>query len=272
VCPGRAGAITRTELPNGFTKEIVKGRPGTRIAAAAVGAGGRHTVTAFLDEKQTTEGRMLQAFAVLDDNDPVRLSDDGSGATGIDLASRGNSALALVLDARTAMVPVHARTVGEKDGKLDLGKDVVVDVGGAPERGIAGHIAVSPARTLFLVPMSEDALSFGMSTILLSDPPKEQEPKRFSLYPNGLDPAPLATTRGTSPIRVARVRPLDKNPGSQRALELGALADDGTFTSHGIIVVGKNISDLDIAVDSFGATWVLYGDAADTWLERRQCP
>jgi hypothetical protein len=272
VCPGRAGSITRTELPNGFTKEIVKGRPGTRISAAAIGAGGHHTVTAYLDEKQTTEGRMLQAFAVLDDNQPVRLSEEGSGATVIDLASHGNSALAMVLDARTAMVPIHARKIDEKDGRLDLGKDVVVEVGGAPERGISGRIAISPARTFFLIPMSEDTLSFGMATIILSDPPKEEEKKKYSLYPNGLDPAPIAATRGTSPIRIARLRPMDKAPGAPRALELGALADDGTFTSHGTIAVGKNVTDLDIAVDSYGAVFVLYGDATDTWLERRQCP
>jgi hypothetical protein len=35
---------------------------------------------------------------------------------------------------------------------------------------------------------------------------------------------------------------------------------------------GKNITDLDIAVDGQGAVWLLYGDTRDTWLERRVCP
>ena len=34
----------------------------------------------------------------------------------------------------------------------------------------------------------------------------------------------------------------------------------------------KHISDIAIAADSFGAVWILYGDANATWLERRVCP
>jgi hypothetical protein len=123
--------------------------------------------------------------------------------------------------------------------------------------------------------MPEDSLTFGMATIRLSDPPKDDEKIAFSLYPNGLDPAPLVATTGASPIRVARVRPLDKAPTAPRGLELGTLSEDGTFTGLGIVSAvpsGKNITDLDIAVDGQGAVWLLYGDTRDTWLERRVCP
>ena len=269
ICPGRAGSITRTLLAGGATKEIVKGRPATRIAAAALG---EHTVTAFLDEKQTSEGRTLIAFAMLDDGEPVRLSDEGSGATFIDLATHGTAIVAMYLDARTSMVPIHERTLTEKNGKLDLGKDVVVAVGGAPERGIAGRVAVSAKHVFFIVPMPEDALSFGMATITLNDPPREEEKLTYSLYPNGIDPAPVAVSHGVSPVRIVRVRPAEKMAGAQRALEMGALADDGTFRADGLLSIGKRVSDLDVVTDALGTAWILYGDAADTWLERRACP
>lgn len=274
-CTGKQGSITRTDLtaqpPS--PHEIAKGRSSTRISAALLD---KHTVAAYLDEKQTTEGRTLQAWLVLDDGEPVRLSDDGSGATYVEVVSHGpGTVVAMYLDARAAMVPIHERTLTLKNGKLEIGKDVVVAVGGAPERGISGDIASSSKHTFFLIPMPEDSLTFGMATIRLSDPPKDDEKIAFSLYPNGLDPAPLVATTGASPIRVARVRPLDKAPTAPRGLELGTLSEDGTFTGLGIVSAvpsGKNITDLDIAVDGQGAVWLLYGDTRDTWLERRVCP
>ncbi len=277
-CTGRNGSITRTDLATTppSPKEIAKGRPSTRISAAQLGT---HTVAAYLDEKQTSEGRTVQAWLILSDGDhdgdPVRLSDDGSGATFVELASRGSSVIAMYLDARSAMVPIHERMITLKNGAIELSKDHVVAVGGAPERGIAGDIATSPKQMFFLIPMPPDALTFGMATIKLSDPPKDDEKMSFSMYPNGLDPAPLVATVGQAPIRVARVRPLDKAPTAPRGLELGTLGDDGAFTGLGIITAVPSkqaITDLDIVVDGAGAIWLLYGDAKDTWLERRVCP
>ncbi len=273
-CTGRGGSITRTDLTVSppSPKEIAKGRSSTRISAALLD---KHTVAAYLDEKQTSEGRTLQAWVVLDLGDPVRLSDDGSGATFVEVVTRGSSVVAMYLDARSAMVPIHERTITLKNGAMNLGKDLVVAVGGAPERGVAGDIATSPTHTFFLIPMPEDSLSFGMAVIKLSDPPKDDEKMAFYRYPNGLDPAPLVATTGPAPIRIARVRPLDKAPTAPRGLELGTLGDDGAFTGLGIITAvpgGKSITDLDIAVDGAGAIWLLYSDAKDTWLERRVCP
>jgi hypothetical protein len=276
-CTGRSGTITRTDLSaeGGRTsapRELAKGRQSTRVSAAMLD---KHTVAAYLDEKQTSEGRTLQAWVVLDEGEPVRMSDEGSGATFVEVVAHGSSVIAMYLDARAAMVPIHERTITLKNGALNLGKDVVVAVGGAPERGVSGDIATSPLHAFFLIPMPEDALSFGMAVIKLSEPPKDDEKMTFSRYPNGLDPAPIVATTGTAPIRIARVRPLDKAPTAPRGLELGTLLDDGTFTGLGIITAvptGKPITDLDIAVDGAGAIWLLYGDAKDTWLERRVCP
>ena len=271
ICPGRSGSVTRTALSLSPPKEIAKGRPSTRVAAAQIGG---HSIAGYLDEKQTTEGRTLHAFVVLDEGEPVRLSDEGSGATDIELFSRGSTIVAMYLDVRAAMVPVHERTITLKNGAIDLARDVVVAVGGAPERGVSGRIGASSTSTFFVIPMPEDALYFGMATLKLSDPPREEEKVSFSRYPNGLDPAPLAATTGGATIRVARVRPLDSAATSSRAVELGTLGEDGAFTSQAILHVtpkNKPITDLDIVDDAFGATWILYGDSSDTWLERRVC-
>jgi hypothetical protein len=117
-----------------------------------------------------------------------------------------------------------------------------------------------------------------MAAIPVADPPKDDAQPVWSLYPNGLDPAPVEGTvqaedaRAGAAAWVARLRPTERAVGSPRVLELGRLDAAGAFASLGVIATGKRITDLAIASDPFGAVWVLYGDATATWLERRVCP
>lgn len=268
-CPGPGGRVVRSG-PAGARKEVAKGRPGARIAAVALGDG--HSLVAYLDERTTTEGKVLQAFAAFDEDPPVRLSDDGAGATSVALAPRGAGALAVYLDARTSMVPIHARPIRLAGGKLELQKDVVMAVGGPPERGVAAAIATTATGATFgLVPMAEDTLSFGMGVVKVGDPPREDTPILWSRYPNGLDPAPVVATTGATPTRVLRVRTAAKEPSAPRALELGRLDEQGAFTTDGLVEIGKPFLDLGLLVDPKGSVWILYGDASVAFLERRTC-
>jgi hypothetical protein len=271
-CQGPGGSIMRTVLGTNDTKTVVaKSRP-ARIAAAALGSNGEHSVVAFLDTKQTSEGAMIQAFVLLDDqSSPTRLSDDGAGATTMRLVSRGADAIAVYLDTRTAMVPVHARPlrIGGKDGKdLVLGDDVVAFVGGAPERGIDLALGGVANKLFVLLPMPRETTEFGMAAIPILDPLKDDVGATWSLYPNGLDPAPIGAS---SDGWVARVRPREKAPGSKKVLELGRIDDKGVFTSLGLIA-DKTITDIALASDAHKGVWIMYGDASATFLERRVCP
>jgi hypothetical protein len=271
-CPGRGGAIRRIDGMR--EREVAKGRPATRIAAAPIGGEG-HSVVAYLAERSTTEGMMLQAFVVLDEGEPVRLSDDGSGATQLSLVPAGDKVVALYLDARTAMTPMHARELSlGKDGKIELGNDAVLTVGGPAERGVTLASGRLKGQTFALVPMPQDVTSFGMTTIAVPSPPKDDVPVKVSAYANGLDPAPLAATRSETLDRmyVARVVPEGAERDAPRALQLGHLVADGTFTSHGLVARGARITDVAIALDAAKAVWILYGDAAHTWLTRFSCP
>src|SRR5690606_29323443 len=121
---------------------------------------------------RTTEGDMLQAFTVLDDREPVRLSAEGAGATTLRFLPRGDTPVAVYLDTRTAMVPVHARQLSVESEELALGEDTVVFVGGAPERGIDFAVAAVGQAGFASVPMPREALTFGMATIAIEAPPK----------------------------------------------------------------------------------------------------
>ncbi len=275
-CPAAGGDVYRTTLGANDTKFITKSQGGTRLAAAALGEG--HAVVATLDTRRTTEGAVMQAFVTLDEGETTRLSDDGAGATVIRVVSRGETAMALYLDARSGMAPVHARPLALRGSYLVLGEDVVVFVGGPPERGVDLTPAVSGSRLFALVPIAREISEFGMATLPIDDPAKGEVEASWSLYPNGLDPAPLgasvASGEGDAGIRagwVARVRPFDGAPGASRVLELGRLDATGTFTSLGIISEGKPITDIAVLGDAYGTVWVLYGDSRATWLERRVC-
>jgi hypothetical protein len=275
-CQGPGGSIVRSTLGpdgrgDGEGKVVVaKSRSGARIAAASLGQD--HSVVAFLDMRRTTEGDMLQAFIALDERDPVRLSDDGAGATTLRFLQRGDRPVAVYLDTRTAMVPIHARPVWLDGGNLALGNDAVIFVGGPPERGIDLTVAPVGPKGFALVPMPRETMDFGMAALPIDDPPREDVAAVWSRYPNGLDPAPIAATAahdGKSAF-VARVRPRDQEPGSPRILELGRLDATGAFRSLGEIADGKAVTDIAIIDDGAGV-WILYGNPTSTWLERRVC-
>jgi hypothetical protein len=269
-CQAAGGIVYRTTLGATDTKQIAKSQPSTRIAAAALGPD--HAVLATLDARHTTEGVMMQAFATLDDGETVRLSEDGAGATVVRLVPRGDRAVALYIDARMAMVPVHARPLSLRGKELALADDAVVFVGGPPERGIELTAAGAGASIFGLLPMARETTDFGMAAIAIAEQPKDDVQPSWSLYPNGLDPAPIAATTGGTSAWVARVRPSEKMVGSPRIIELGRLDATGGFTSLGAISTGKHVTDMAITSDSYGSVWILYGDTNATWLERRVCP
>lgn len=274
-CQGPGGTIQRTPLGGGDTTRVAKARNGTHLSAAPLGKD--HAVVAWLEARPTSEGEMLQAFAAVDDGEATRLSDEGAGATMVRLVARGEGALAVYMDTRTAMIPLHARgvTLSAKGKTPAVGPDEVVFVGGPPERGVEFAIAEGAGATFALLPNAKESAEFGMAALAISDPPKHDVAAVWSLYPNGLDPAPIAATTDASdpkgPI-VARVRPRERAPGSPRILELGRLDASGAFTSFGGIADGRRVTDIALARDRFGAVWILYGDTTITWLERRVCP
>lgn len=273
-CSKVGGNVQRTTLGGNDTVVVGKHRAGTRVSAASID--GEHAVVATLDSRRTTEGEVLQAFVTFDTNEPQRLSEDGAGATAVRLAARGKDVVAVYLDARMAMSPLHARNLSVKNHDLDIGNDAVLFVGGSPERSVDVSLVETNGHFFALVPHGRDAQDFGMAAIPVENPLKDDVPAVWSFYPNGLDPAPIASapverTGERVDAWIARVVPKTKDVGSPRMLELGRLAENGSFTSYGSIANADHVTDLSMAVDTYGAVWILYGDNASTWLERRVC-
>jgi hypothetical protein len=214
-----------------------------------------------------------EAWLAVDDELPVRLSEDGSGATSLVLAARKGSVLAVSVDARAALTTLHVRPV-TFEGRVQLGENVVVFVGGPGDRRTAAAIALPPSGVAWaLLPIPKDIGSFGMAVVRVDEPAHVDEPVQWSMYPNGLDPAPVVSVVDGSVTWVARVRPQGAEPGSPRVLELGVVGGaDGVFASRGLLLTGApKLTDVALAADREGALWVSWVDGTGSWLERVAC-
>lgn len=268
-CPDRTGAVRRSARDGSGDRVVASSRTASRISTASLG--GSHEALAYLASRQTTEGWVSEAWLAVDDEPPVRLSEDGAGATFVTLAPRGSAVLALGLDARSALSALHVRPI-TFEGKARLGDDVVVFVGGPGDRKMAAALAVPPSGPAWaLLPIAEDMTTFGVAAVRVDDPPRVDEPVLWSTYPNGLDPAPVAVAIAGSPTWVARVRPVGPEPGSPRVIELGVLHADGSFAPAGELPAGAKPADLSLVVDRQGTAWVAWTDGDGSWLERVAC-
>lgn len=270
-CAGTDGDVHRYLLDKeaaqleSFT---AKARAGTELAAAMVGS---HAVVAYLRDHTTTEGNVTVAWIAADDGHELQLSEDGAGATSVALSRRGDDgALAVYIDARRAMCPVHARALTWAGDKLALGSDVVVLVAGGAETYTRVSLGAHGTVGYALLPIAHD-LAFGVGAVKIDGEPRFNMPVVWSDYPNGLDPAPIAATFGPSALRVARIRPSAAAVGSPRVLEIGRVDADGSFVAYGILPTQG--APVDVAMMNDGQSVVVaYTDAAGGWIERLKCP
>jgi hypothetical protein len=269
-CVDKSGGIHRVALSGEGATVVATGRPSGPIAAAPIG--GSHVVYAFLAARYTTEGATSIAFAGYDDQTPVTLSEDGSGATFVTVGARGDEVVAMYIDARRMLTPVHARVL-KAGPKLALGDDAVLFVGDGTDGWTPGALALgAPGNEFALVPTHKDDKSFGLAAIRIEDKPRDDATVAWSLDPAGLDRAPIAATQGSYPIRVLRVRAASAEDKPKRVLELGEVDASGAHRSLCTVAEGSSFKDLAILADRAGGLWIAYTDGDGTWIERRGRP
>jgi hypothetical protein len=270
-CPDRSGAVHRAQPDGSDDRVVASSRSGARIAAASLGG---HALLAYLASRKTSEGWVSEAWLAVDDEPPVRLSEDGSGATSVVLTAQPppqRGIVAVTVDARTALTAMHARPMAY-DGRLKLGEDTVVFVGGPGDRRTSAAVALSAGGAGWsLLPIARDVGTFGLAVVRLDAPPHVDEPVAWSMYPNGLDPAPIAAAQGGPTVWVARVLPESAEPGAHRVLQLGQVDASGGFVPRDRVPTRGSPSDVALAVDGRGALWVAWLDAGGAWVERLAC-
>lgn len=258
------GAIHRAAPSGANDHVVVKGRGGTAITAATTADG--HVVLAYLSERKTTEGRVLVALASLDDGPPVLLSEEGAGATSVSIAPRESGLLAMYIDARSAMTPVHARTL-TVGARLELGPDAVIFIGEGGTRASPAALGMGPGHDAFaLITGSKDVTTFGLATITIGAKPVEEAPVSWELYPAALSNAPIAATVGPGPVVVARVIPSGAEKDSPRDLLIGRIDARGQVESACRAATSSWFSDVAITRADDKTLWLAYTSAAGTFV------
>jgi len=190
------------------------------------------------------------------------LTPEGAGASSTCLTAIGkDKLLAVSIDGRSAMTPLHARTIDLSGAAPALGDDVVVWVGG-PAQGFTEVVAGAAGNVAWAaVPLERDATHFGLATLRLGSTPQMDTEASFFDYPNGLDLAPAAAAELCGRLRLAFVRPTSRAPRGPAELVLSEpdtgqvvrVADARGFASVSIAPVqgGGMISYV-----ADGRTWV----------------
>jgi hypothetical protein len=272
-CPDRSGAVHRARPDGSDDRIVASSRSGSRIAAAVLSP--ERAILAYLASRKTSEGWVSEAWFAVDDEAPARLSEDGSGATSVTLAEQAGGVVAVTVDARTALTAMHARTIAldaAHDAGTRLGEDTVVFVGGPGDRRTGAALAVTPAGSGWsLLPIAKDVGSFGLALVRIESPPRVEEPVTWSMYPNGLDPAPIAAAPIGSITWVARVLPQSADVAAPHVLQLGQVDARGALVALDRVPTTGNPKDVALAVDGRGALWVGWLDPSGAWVERLQC-
>ena len=264
------GRLVRRKLTGTAALETLAedARDGTRASPVA-GTDGRPDTIAYVARPTAANGDPVGMLWV-EGQSPVRLSPEGAAASSVALAPFDKQLLAVFVEGRTGMSPVHARRVHFEQGKPVLDEDVVVWIGGGAQSltEIAGGTSDQSEAWAF-VPLERDATRFGLAEIRVGDRPKMGAPVTWRGYPNGMDPAPIATASACGRTLVAYARPADAKPGAPQELHLAPLGAEGLGSAE-IIARSKSFSSVSIAPTKDG---VLVSWVADhrTWASSVRC-
>jgi hypothetical protein len=241
-------------------------REGTRVAAAP----SAHIPPSVAYIARQSGGKSLVAKLWMEGTESILLSAEGAAANSVSLASAGSHMIALSLEGRTSMSPVHARTIGFDATKPKLGEDVVAWVGASaqPQTEI---VALEGKDTVWgFLAMERDATRFGLARLHIGREPHMSARVTWRLYPNGMDPAPVTAGRVCGKPSVVYVRPTAAAPHSPQELHLAPVEESGIGTSRPLSHA-RVFSDVTLA-SAGEATLVVYVADRRTWALILPCP
>jgi hypothetical protein len=198
-------------------------------------------------------------------------SADGSGASSLALVVAGGAARGVSLDARSAMSPLHARSIEVgAQGAPRLGPDVVVFVGPSPEGQVEIAAAWGPDGLTVLAPFSRHTSSFGLASLFVGDEPHVDAPVHWSMYPNGIEPAPVAAAAFCGRTWAAFARPSGPSPGAIAELVLAPI-DHGVFGPEIITGQGSDFTMVSLVPRDEGGAWLAWIGNGRSWARGIRC-
>jgi hypothetical protein len=201
----------------------------------------------------------------------VRVSPEGSSATSVVIVPGNPLPRIVVLAGRTGMSPVHVRKVHASQKGIELDQDEVVWI--APGSHVMTEIHALGRKdhsAVVFLPTAKDFNDFGLAQLSLSPQGGQIPEPDWRVYPNGLDPAPVATAHFCDQDYVLYVRPSEERPYAPQELHLAPI--QGHVPGEGdVIARARAFGDLSLAKTDEGATAV-WTAAGRTWAMAIPCP
>ncbi|HEX6275345.1 MAG TPA: hypothetical protein VFZ53_20030 [Polyangiaceae bacterium] len=237
-------------------------RNGTRVAAVTVKQG---VAVAYVGRPDTEGTSRVKLW--LGPGRSFVLTPEGAGASSVALASLDARLVAVSIDGRSAMTPLHARSIVVHDsGPPELGPDVVVWVAGPAHSFTEVSAGTDGTSAWALLPIERDATHFGLATVPLGSEPSMDAPVSFLDYRNGIDLAPVATARLCGKAYVAVARPAAAAPRSPQELVLTPIAGGKTL----VLANAAGFVSVSLAPSPKGGLLAYVADGR-TWARGIEC-
>ncbi len=240
----------------------------TRVAAVGQTRSAPEAV-AYLATKPS-DPTSLCARLWVEGHGSVDLSPEGSGASSVALAANESGWVALMLEGRTGMTPLHARPIRFGNGSPRLGDDVVVWVGGSAQSLSEVHAIGDTDHSWAFLAIERDVTHFGLAKIRVDALPRTGSDVAWRHYPNGLDPAPMAVERVCGRPLLLYARPSSEQPHAPQELCAAPIEAD-VFGPAQVLARARAFSDVSIAALPGGAL-VSYVADRRTWAMTLRCP
>lgn len=227
-------------------------------------------LVAYVVKQKNPDAPLTANLWIAGRKEPLPLTDDTASAHSVALAATARGLAALFLEARTGMSTVHLRLVQfPKSGEPMLGEDRVVWVGG-PSRSTTEFFARGGDESFATAFMTfeQDATHFGLAEFQLAVDPKQPEAEpEWLLYPNGIEPAPVASATVCGRPIVALARPTSAAPHAPQEL---VLFDRSDREHPAIIARSKAFFDVSLVALGRGALIAYVADHR-TWARAIRC-
>ncbi len=216
------------------------------------------------------EDAPLRAKLWTEGADSQLLTPEGNSAHSVSLVQTEDGVLVLSVQARMALTPVHVRRVRFPDGKPVLGDDLVAWVGGGIQPLTEMSVLRQGAHDLFgFIPQERSISEFGIARLDIGMNPSMDTKTTWTLYPNGIDPAPVAAGHLCAEPVLVYAEPETAAPDVEQELVLQSLADPSGARRQ-TLATAKAFYFVSVASVDHGLLVVWVTDEG-TWAETVRC-
>jgi hypothetical protein len=263
------GKLTRRRVPVlGPPEVLADARDNARVSALPA-TSERPAAVAFIKDAESPTGSAT-AMLWVEGGDVVRLSPDGTGASSVSMAESGGEVLVAVLDGRTGMTPVHVRKITFTSKRATLGENIVAWVAGPAQPTTELTLLATAKDAWIFSPLERATTRFGLAAVHIGTAPKMGSPVEWRMYPNGIDPAPVATVHACGRELLIYAVPSSETPGAEQELRL-AESGSGGLSGSDLLAKAPTIRGVTASGDAASLV-VVYAANGRTWALSAPCP